>query len=164
MKHTAKQRQKKLERKARKRSEQLRAKKERGGGSYPLPALPFDSVKMSDVIVHVAEPILKDYGNTPETVRRIISLTITAWNLAVLPEDKREDRFQKSAELVCVGDPEYLSVFRWMCDLVAERKRRYYPDLNRLIADFQFSPGESGGIHLSVMSLVSPTEGARSSS
>ena len=49
-----------------------------------------DGVKMSEVILKLAEPLLKKYGDIDNRIRTIISLTIFEWNRLMLPEGERE--------------------------------------------------------------------------
>ena len=52
-----------------------------------------DGVKMSEVILKLADPLLKKYGDNDKRIETIISLTIIEWNRLMLPEDERE-KFQ----------------------------------------------------------------------
>ena len=51
---------------------------------------PADGVKMSAVILKLAEPLLKKYGDDDKRIETIISLTIAEWNRLMLPEGERE--------------------------------------------------------------------------
>ena len=48
-----------------------------------------DGVKMSAVILKLADPLLKQYGDNDNRTKAIISLTILKWNRLMLPEDER---------------------------------------------------------------------------
>ena len=45
-----------------------------------------DGVKMSEVILKLAEPLLKKYGDIDKRIKTIIFLTIFEWNRLMLPE------------------------------------------------------------------------------
>jgi hypothetical protein len=51
---------------------------------------PPDGVKMSEVILKLADPLLKKYGDDDKLIETIISLTITVWNKLMFPEDEQE--------------------------------------------------------------------------
>ncbi len=44
---------------------------------------------MSEVILKLAEPLLKQFGDNNNRIKTIISLTIFEWNRLMLPEDER---------------------------------------------------------------------------
>ncbi|MDH3717073.1 MAG: hypothetical protein OES79_03020 [Planctomycetota bacterium] len=104
---------------------------------------------MSEVISHLAEPLLEEHAETHEDTRRIISLTIAAWNLTLLPEEGREnERGVLAREMfgrsLC-GVPlrphqEAVDCFAQVCELVADRKRKFYPNLRHFILDVRFEP------------------------
>jgi hypothetical protein len=94
---------------------------------------------MSAVILKLAEPLLKKYGDDDKRIKTIISLTIIEWNRLMLPDDERE-KFQDEmidtlsppdAEAEMVGSILYLS------DLIAERQKKYFPDIKKVIVDYE---------------------------
>jgi len=46
-----------------------------------------DGVKMSEVILKLADPLLKEYGDNDKRIKTIISLTIFEWNRIMFPKD-----------------------------------------------------------------------------
>lgn len=102
-------------------------------------------VKMSEVIEHLAEPLLDELGDTPEDVEQIIRMTIVAWNVTLFPPQDREKRLQALVEKMFRGREYELPLIRRLCDLVAERKRKYYPTLRHFIIDVRFErePGDT---------------------
>jgi len=109
---------------------------------------------MSEVISHIAEPLMEEYAETREDMERIISLTIAAWNLELLPEEQREKEQASLAKklfrrrlfgLIPIGpDRQLVEMFRHLCNVVALRKRKFYPHLNHFIVDVRFQPVEEG--------------------
>jgi hypothetical protein len=115
---------------------------------------------MSDVIEHVAQPLIDDCGESSENLERLITLTTAAWNLTLFSPELREHRFQEFAD-VFLGeegerDPEMVAVFRWICDVIAQRKAKFYPHVNRLILNLQVQPDDDGGIYFQVAHTEAP--------
>jgi hypothetical protein len=106
--------------------------------------------KMSEVIAHLAEPLINDMVTTSDDMERVILMTIAAWNLTLFPPDKRDDFLRESARKLVGGDEAALSVLSWVCDVVAERKRRFYPNLKHLIADVDFTHKPDGSVYFEV--------------
>lgn len=141
---------KQLRRQQRQRRRQTKAQKRKPSARRPaanstwLPTL-----KMSEVISHLAEPLVEEHAETHEDTRRIISLTIAAWNLTLLPEERRENERDVLARKMfgrsfcgvpLRPDQESVDWFAQVCDLVADRKRKFYPNLHHFILDVRFEP------------------------
>ena len=94
--------------------------------------------KMSEVIGHLAEPLVEQLGETPEDVERIIMTTIVAWNVSLFPSDQREVELRKAVQKFFPRDEEAQHAMTWACDLVLERKQKYYPNLRHFIVDVRF--------------------------
>ena len=146
MARSAKRRQRKLQQKAKKR----RARRKRLSTSAPIVVKSPGPLKMSEVISHLAEPLVDEFCNSPADLERIITLTIAAWNLALFPEDVQEREFTKVAKKTFGRDREGISVFRWICDTIAERKQRFYPDLRHFIIDVHFTREEDDSVYFEV--------------
>ena len=98
-----------------------------------------DGVKMSAVILKLAEPLLKEYGDDDKQIETIISLTIIEWNNLMFPEDMRE-KFQDEMidTLSPPGDEaETVGSLLYIRDLIAERQKKYFPDLKKWIVDYE---------------------------
>ncbi len=146
MASSAKRRRKKLQQRAKKR----RAKRALTSASAPTITESPGRLKMSEVISHLAEPLVDEFCNSPEDLERIISLTVTAWNLTLFPEDVQEREFAKLAEKTFGRDREAVAVFRWICDTIAERKLRFYPQLDHFIVDVHFTREEDDSVYFEV--------------
>jgi hypothetical protein len=98
-----------------------------------------DGVKMSEVILKVADPLLKEYDDNDKQIKTIISLTIFEWNRLMLPEDKREE-FQNEmfdTLLPSGDDADMVGSLLYISDLIAERQKKYFPDLKKWIIDYE---------------------------
>jgi hypothetical protein len=122
---------------------------------------------MSEVIVRVARPLLDEYAKSHEDTRRIIGLVIAAWNLALVPEDERDEWRDKLLRDLCgrrlfgvvpLGTSrEAADMFQWIFDFVALRKEALYPQVDHFIASFETEYTESG-LRVNVMyTLDHPT-------
>lgn len=120
--------------------------------------------KMSEVISHLAEPLVEEYGDTPEDIQRIISLTIAAWNLTLLPPETHEQEFRTLANKLfgksrwgvpLRASQEQVELFRDICGLIASRKQQFYPNVNHYIIDVRFEP-EKDDVYFEVMYALGP--------
>lgn len=103
-------------------------------------------VKMSEVILKLAEPLLKKFGDDDKRTKTIISLTILEWNRLMLPEDERE-KFQDDmfdTLLPTADDAEMVESVLYVNELIAKRQKKYFPDLRKFIVDYELilSDGE----------------------
>jgi hypothetical protein len=98
-----------------------------------------DGVKMSEVILKLADPLIKKFGDDENRTKSIISLTILEWNRLMLPEAERE-KFQNEMfdTLLPPGDDaEMVGSILYINELIAKRRKKYFPDLNKFIVDYE---------------------------
>jgi hypothetical protein len=119
-----------------------------------------DGVKMSEVILKLADPMLKEYGDNDKQIKTIISLTIIEWNRIMFPKDVGE-KFQD--EMIDTSSPEVgeadtVGSILYISKLIAERQKKYFPDLNRFIVDYELIVSD-GDITLDISSA--PVESNR---
>jgi hypothetical protein len=83
---------------------------------------------------------------------------VAAWNLALFAPDARGRQFERVSERFFGLDREHMARFRWICDVVAERKMRFYPHLNVAILDVYFTRESADTIYFEVAySIAQPT-------
>ena len=108
-------------------------------------ALGNDDVRMSDVILKLAEPLLKKYGNTPKRFESIIALTIAAWNKALLPDEKQVAVEQELIDIIFPKDgrADEVGGILQAFDIIDERRKLLFPKLRKFVAsyDIKFSDG-----------------------
>ena len=114
---------------------------------------PPDGVKMSAVILKLAEPLLKKYGDDDKRIETIVSLTIIEWNRLMFPEDQRE-KFQD--EMIDTFSPpdddaETVGSLLYISDLIAKRKKKYFPNLKKVIVNQELIVS-NGNITLNIAS------------
>ncbi len=87
---------------------------------------PTDGVKMSAVILKLAEPLLKKYGDDDKRIETIVSLTIAEWNRFMLPEDDQENLQDVMIDILSPpgDDAETVGSLLYISDLIAERKKK----------------------------------------
>jgi hypothetical protein len=112
-----------------------------------------DGLKMSAVILKLAEPLLKKYGDDDKRIETIISLTIAEWNRLLLPEGEREEFQDKMFDTLSPPGDDATTVgsLLFISDLIAERKKKYFPDLNRVIINQELFVSD-GNITLNIAS------------
>ena len=112
-----------------------------------------DGVKMSEVILKLAEPLLKKYGDIDKRIRTIISLTIFEWNRLMLPEGEQEKFQDKMMDTLLPSDEkaETVGSILYLSDLIAERQKKYFPDIKKVIVDYELIISD-GNITLNISS------------
>jgi len=136
---------------------------------------------MSAVLLEFIEPY-RDESLDDAVVETLIPLGIIAWNVALLPPDKREESLNEfcakvfrrrwRTRLERIGDwlrilvrrrrdaalevePPEVADFKQMAYELIERKLRYYPHNRRFIMDYRLTITEDD-VHLSVVSTLPP--------
>jgi hypothetical protein len=112
-----------------------------------------DGVKMSEVILKLAEPLLKKYGDIDKRIRTIISLTIFEWNRLMLPEDERE-KFQNEMFDILLppgDDADMVGSILVINQLIAERQKKHFPNIKKIIVDYELIVSD-GNITLNISS------------
>lgn len=114
---------------------------------------PLDGVKMSEVILKLAGPLLKKYGHDDKKVETIISITITVWNKLMFPESEQEKLLNEIIDCMVPtnGDAEDIGSIVYLTDLITERKKKYFPDLKKIIVNYDLSLSR-GNITLNISS------------
>ena len=119
-----------------------------------------DGVKMSEVILKLAEPLIKHFGEDDKRIKAIISMTILEWNRLMLPVDERDNFQDKMFDTLLPpgDDAEMIGSILYINELINKRRNKYFPDLKKFIVDCElFVSG--GDITLNVSSApVKPKE------
>ncbi len=126
-------------------------------GAKSVIPTPDAEVKMSAVILQVAEPLLKRHGKTRERTETIISLTVAGWNKSLVPPEKQPS-FEK--ELIdCFvpkdGSAEDVGVATLIMDIAAERREKLFPNLRKIVVDYDLDISR-GQLTLNVTSAPIP--------
>jgi hypothetical protein len=108
------------------------------GAKREIPT-PEGEAKMSAVIVQLAEPLLKQHGETAKRAETIISLTVAGWNKSMFPPDKQPiiEKDLIDCFVPKDGSAEAIGVVIDIMDIVAERREKLFPDLRKIIVDYE---------------------------
>jgi hypothetical protein len=117
-------------------------------------ATPESDAKMSEVIVQLAEPLIKRHGKTAQRIQTIIMLTIAAWNKAMLPQVKQPNIEKELVDALVPRDANAETV-AVVLDLVEERRRKLFPDLRKIVVDYEMN-FRRGHVDLNVTSAPIP--------
>ena len=143
------------------RKQQLRQmQKRRGTRNTPRQngQLPNTAVRMSDVVRHLAEPIVEELVDSVDDLERIITLTVAAWNLTLFAPDAQCRQFERLSKRFFGSDREGIAMFRWICDVVAERRMQFYPHLYVTILDVHFTRESASSLYFEVAyTIAQPT-------
>jgi hypothetical protein len=118
---------------------------------------PEGEARMSAVILQIAEPLIKQHGKSEDRAKSILMLCVAGWNKSVFPPDKQPiveqeliDRFVPKG-----GSAEAVGVVVQIMDYVAEQRERLFPDLRRVIVDYEIEIS-GGDLNLNVTSARAP--------
>lgn len=109
-----------------------------------------DGIKMSEVIIDIADFLLK-VAHTKARLESAIAITCVAWNMAVVGPEKGREIFD--AYFKQMDDPLHQQDLLDIVSAVIKRKQAYYPDINRVILDYELA-GTVNNLHLNIVSTV----------
>lgn len=116
---------------------------------------PPDQVKMSEVIMDFVRPFLEGAPNR-QARENMILVTITAWNLCLLPKKEQKKVLAKFQTEESMND-EGINVIKAMLKAISAYKKEFYPDVNRFILDYEFTESRND-MHLNVVSSMEPPQ------
>ena len=129
------------------------------GAKSEIPT-PEGEARMSAVIIQLAEPLLKQHGKTAKRAETIISLTVAGWNKSMFPPDKQPIIEKDLIDCFVPQDEsaEAIGVAIEIMDIVAERRQKLFPDLRKVIVDYELD-NSGGRLTLNVTSAPIPNIG-----
>ena len=113
------------------------------GAKREIPT-PEGEARMSAVILEVAEPMLGQYGKTPERAKAGIMLVVAGWNRALLPPDKQPAMEKEIVDLLVPedGSGEAIGVAVDIMDRAAQRREKLFTELRKVIVDYEAEIGD----------------------
>lgn len=115
---------------------------------------PKGEVKMSEVLKAFVKPYLEEIPDYQQEM--FLQIAILAWNLAIMPEDMRQQAFEDLLKKGVKGkNPFARQDMRDFIDELIARKSELFPDNQRYIVDFQLK-NAGNQFHLSVASTMTP--------
>lgn len=126
------------------------------GAKREIPT-PEGEARMSAVIMELAEPLIKQHGKTAQRAESIIMLTIAGWNKSMFPSEKQPmiEKDLIDAFVPKDGSAEAIAVALEIMDMMAERREKLYPDVRKIIVDYEVEIG-GGRLTLNVTSAPVP--------
>lgn len=112
---------------------------------------PAGHVKMSDVLSDFVAPY-RDYAETMQAYRRLLTLAVAAWNAALFPETKQQEVVDEVLSHL-PGETRLKSDVKALLYELIERKVRFFPQYERAIISFELTETRNG-YHLSVASTL----------
>jgi hypothetical protein len=107
-------------------------------------------IKISEAILRMAEPLIRKYPKR-ERIVVIIDLAIFSWNMSLQSVEKREELEKKLIdEMPNRFDATDIATIIEQTDILIERKKKLYPDMNYLIVSRNLSLEDDGQITLDV--------------
>ncbi len=112
---------------------------------------PEQAEKMSEVLLDFIEPY-REFADTTEAMRRLITTALVAWNTALLPEAEQAESLKQMSKAIPADTVD--DFYAIVGDMI-ERKNRFFADYTRHILDYELTDtGDS--YHVSVISTVNP--------
>ncbi len=109
-------------------------------------------VKMSDVILDFAQPLL-DVARGFEAEEKAVKLAILAWNLSLLPEAERTEGFEKLRASTRSDDEAGRASLEHVLSLMLARKKALFDGNDRMVLDHDIVRTPNG-LHLNVVSSI----------
>jgi len=107
-------------------------------------------IKISEAILRMAEPLIRKYPKR-ERIVVIIDLGIFSWNMSLQTKEKRGELEKKLIdEMRNKFDATDIATIIEQADILIERKKKLYPDINYLIVSRNLSLEDDGQITLDV--------------
>lgn len=97
------------------------------------------SLKMSEIIIELAEELLEDSDTIAEQ-KSAIQFACTAWNFAILKERSEllyQNEFHFLFKHMKIRNQKEKNNIRLLIEMLVDKKMEYYLDINRWIVDYQ---------------------------
>ena len=110
-------------------------------------------IRISEAILRMADPLIRKYPKR-ERIEVIIDLAIFSWNVSLMTEVDRE-QIEKNLIDHMPGEFDATDIASIMeqTDILIERKKELYPDIDYLIVSHTLSVEDNGKITLDVQAL-----------
>ena len=125
---------------------------EQSSGTRALVFNPPGETKMSEVLLDVAKPLLELVDDRHSD--KVIALAIACWNATLLPEEVQEASINELIDIFSSSGIRNVEMAKEAVQILLERKRRYFPDNKRFIADYRISHSKDQ-MRLTVASTLS---------
>jgi hypothetical protein len=96
-------------------------------------ATPADGIKMSEVIMDFAKPLL-NFSEDDGSKDKAISVAILSWNLALLPQDAQREELKKILHSYSKEDAQVMDD---VVNIMVQRRSVYFPDIKKFIVGYE---------------------------
>ncbi len=87
---------------------------------------------MAEAVVAYAKPLLDQTDGTPDRVNTALMLAQLCWNLALMPEQERDETIASMRPTLKLGDGEFEAFQRSVVAPMIRRHHEMFPHLHRL--------------------------------
>jgi hypothetical protein len=110
--------------------------------------------KMSEIIIDFAEPLL-DVAENTQSQKQAITTAILGWNLALLQKEAHPDQLNKIKKTLhtATNSDQLGNEVSEVLNFLGSRKDTLYPEINRMIVDYELIDTPQG-FHLNVVSNI----------
>ena len=112
-------------------------------------------IKMSEIILHLADDLLA-LATTKSQNKQAITTACLAWNLAVMFDTQKQKEELDKLLYNEFNDPQNRVDLYDIVYSIIQKKNYYYPDICRIIIDFELIDNENN-LHLHVASTLHET-------
>jgi SEC-C motif len=87
---------------------------------------------ISDAMNRFAEPLIDATDGSPEELQRALMLSSVCWNLALTPEESRDEFLAQMQPAFKMDDEEFQELKRTIFAPMIQRHQEMFPGMNRL--------------------------------
>jgi len=110
--------------------------------------------KMSEIIIDFAQPLL-DVAENTQSQKQAITTAILGWNLALFPKEEQPDQLNEIKKMLnpSTNSDQLANEASEILNFLVSRKDSLYPEINRMIVDYELIDTPQG-FHLNVVSNI----------
>ena len=86
---------------------------------------------IADTIVAYAQPLLDSTDGSPEQINRALTISQMCWNLALLPEEERNEFLAKIQPALNLADEELVAFRNAVTDPMIQRHQEMFPRMHQ---------------------------------
>lgn len=109
---------------------------------------------IAEAIVAYAQPLLDDTDGSVEEMNKAFSMAQFCYNLAILPEESRNEMLGTMQEQLAMDDEEFEGFRSSLVDRMIRRHEKMFPFMHRRASPFAFHDNDSRYEHPRVTSAA----------
>src|SRR5262245_22613040 len=95
---------------------------------------------IADAIAAYAQPLLDETDGSLEQMNKALAVTQLCWNLALVPEDSRDQALSEMQPSLNMNDEEFGEFRRTVIDPMIRRHKEMFPRLHQRVATSPWLP------------------------